>query len=121
MDELDWPQCSWSTGYGNTSDCPASSMTMASVYQKMRARNLCMHRDFQNIGVNGARVGSMAESNSSGIITALARDPKLDRPALVFYSLIGNDVCNGHPGNGSMTTVRRRARGRPSPARCVRT
>ena len=29
---------------------------------------------------------------------------RTDNPALVFHALIGNDVCNGHPGTGSMTT-----------------
>ncbi len=42
----------------------------------------------------------------TGIINALRRNPKLDQPELVFFALIGNDVCNGHPGLGSMTTVR---------------
>eukprot|EP00466_Bigelowiella_natans_P007144 jgi/Bigna1/83711/fgenesh1_pg.113_\ len=27
----------------------------------------------------------------------------LDHPALVLFSLIGNDVCNGHPGTTHMT------------------
>jgi len=31
----------------------------------MRARNRCNHRDFQNIGVNGARVGSMVRTTDS--------------------------------------------------------
>jgi len=30
---------------------------------------------------------------------------KLDQPALLFYSLIGNDVCSTHPGNASFTTT----------------
>ena len=80
----------------------------------------------QNIGVNGGRTtsmqppgkawlrgrGALADWCSSfciacvGIINALQRNPKADQPLLVFYALIGNDVCNGHPGLGSMTTVR---------------
>ena len=32
---------------------------MKSIYQRLRERNLCNHRDFQNIGVNGARTTSM--------------------------------------------------------------
>lgn len=100
--ELDWPACSWSTGFRNTEDCPTTTnVAMNSIYQRMRARNLCMHRDFQNIGVNGARVGSIASS----IINSFQRNPQTDRPLLVFWALIGNDVCNGHPGMGSMTTV----------------
>jgi acyloxyacyl hydrolase len=100
--ELDWPACSWSTGYHETDRCPASVplAPMNSIYQRLRERNLCMHRDFQNIGVNGARVGSMAD----GIIQSFARDQTTDTPLLVFHALIGNDVCNGHPGAGHMTT-----------------
>ncbi|KAA0155238.1 hypothetical protein FNF29_01989 [Cafeteria roenbergensis] len=98
--ELDWPQCSWSTGYRKTDECPASPVEMGSIYQRMRARNLCMHRDFTNAGVNGARVSSAAEV----LIPNLKRDPVNDNPVLAFYALIGNDVCNGHPGLTRMTT-----------------
>ena len=38
-----------------------------------------------------------------GIVNGMARDSVHDNPALVFHALIGNDVCNGHPGMGSMT------------------
>jgi len=60
-----------------------------------------MHRDFQNIGVNG---GSTTNMQPPGIINAFQRDPKLDQPVLIFFALIGNDVCNGHPGTSHMTT-----------------
>ena len=46
-DELDWPQCSWSTGFQNTSACPPAALPMLSVYQRLRQRNLCIHRDYQ--------------------------------------------------------------------------
>jgi acyloxyacyl hydrolase len=40
------------------------------------------------------------------IMKALARDPQNDVPLLVFYSLVGNDVCNGHLDTvAHMTTV----------------
>jgi acyloxyacyl hydrolase len=39
----------------------------------------------------------------NGVIAALQRN-LTDAPALVFYALIGNDVCNGHAGFDSMTT-----------------
>jgi acyloxyacyl hydrolase len=55
----------------------------------MRERNLCNHRDYQNIGVNGGRTSNMAPPD--GIISALQRT-KADAPANVFYALIGNDV-----------------------------
>lgn len=102
--EADWPQCSWSTGFRNTAECPTSfGVPMGSIYQRMRDRNLCMHRDFQNIGVNGARSGSMSPP---GIVESLARNQTTDRPALVFLALIGNDVCNGHVDQPNyMTTV----------------
>jgi acyloxyacyl hydrolase len=98
--ELDWPQCSWSTGFRNTSACPASPIPMGSIYQRMRERNLCMHRDYTNFGVNGARVSSAA----SELIPNLKRDQQNDAPVIAFYALIGNDVCNGHPGLTRMTT-----------------
>ena len=61
----------------------------------------CNHRDYQNIAVNGARSGAMTH-----IMKALSRDPQNDVPMLVIYSLVGNDVCNGHPDTiDHMTTV----------------
>ena len=38
-------------------------------------------------------------------MTGMSRHPIADTPLIVFHPLIGNDVCNGHPGMGSMTTV----------------
>jgi len=63
-------------------------------------QNLCNHRDFQNIGVNGARSSSMKDQ----IMYTLKRNQTLDHPLLIAYALIGNDVCNGHYGLCSMTT-----------------
>jgi hypothetical protein len=76
---------------------------MNSIYQRLRAQNLCNHRQLANIGVNGARVTSM--SPPGGIIESFTPDAALDAPSLVIHALIGNDVCNGHPGTSSMTTV----------------
>ena len=73
---------------------------MASIASKLRARNRCNHRDFQNLGVNGARASS---PNIFKQIESAARDHQTDHPALVIYSLIGNDICNGHPGTSAMT------------------
>ena len=40
------------------------------------------------------------------IMKSLGRDPQNDVPLLVIYSLVGNDVCNGHPDTlDHMTTV----------------
>jgi len=62
------------------------------ISQVMRGRNRCAHRDYQNIAVNGARAGAMNDT----IVASMSRHHELDRPALVVYALIGNDVCNGH-------------------------
>lgn len=104
--EADWPQCAWTTGYRGASACPAASPLAANattLYATSRARNLCNHRNLVNVGVNGARVGSMAPPG--GIIESFTPDPARDAPYLVVFALIGNDVCNGHPGSDSMTTV----------------
>lgn len=86
--ELDWPHQSGITGY-----VPSSQNLMAeSIYKKMVQRNRCNHRDYQNIAVNGCRSGSMY----SDVIKTMARNSTLDAPALVFYELIGNDVCSPH-------------------------
>lgn len=84
--EADWPECSWATGFRETEDCPRSAVPMGSIYQSVRAANLCAHRHFVNIGVNGARVTSMSPP---GIINSFTIDPANDAPALVFYALIG--------------------------------
>lgn len=71
-----------------------------SIYLKLWERNHCNHRDYQNLGKNGA---DSFEANSK-LIKSMARDQKLDQPALVFYSLIGNDVCHGGHDLHRMTT-----------------
>jgi acyloxyacyl hydrolase len=100
--ELDWPQCSWITGYRDTDSCPDALVPMSSLYQRMVARNPCMHRDYTSVAVNGARVGSAA---SDLIPEGLKRNRMSDAPVLLIYALIGNDVCNGHnPTVPDMTT-----------------
>ena len=105
VDELDWPACAWGTGYRNTSRCPYAHVLNASarparlsIAERLRDRNRCNHRDFQNIGVNGARMTAVRP-----LVESVARSPATDHPALVVLSLIGNDVCNGHPGTTHMT------------------
>ncbi len=99
--EADWPACAWSTAVRDPSVCPRSAPLFgtpaASIYQRMRARNLCMHRDVANVGVNGART-------TDAPVQALARNASTDAPALVIYALIGNDVCN-HNADGSGWTT----------------
>eukprot|EP01116_Phalansterium_solitarium_P015007 TRINITY_DN329_c0_g1_i1.p1 TRINITY_DN329_c0_g1~~TRINITY_DN329_c0_g1_i1.p1 ORF type:complete len:611 (-),score=207.90 TRINITY_DN329_c0_g1_i1:488-2173(-) len=94
LDEFDLPQLSGYTGYANTSEYSSS------MYKYLRERNLCNHRDFQNCAVNGVRSSSM----NGGIIQAIARNVTLDQPALLFFELIGNDICNPHPDINRMTT-----------------
>jgi len=50
---------------------------------------LCSHRDYQNIGVDGARSGAMTH-----IVQSMARNQSADQPVFLTYALIGNDVCN---------------------------
>ena len=70
-----------------------------SIYLRLRARNLCNHRDYQNLARNGA------ESNSTdSYMHAMSRRRYKDEPALVFYSLIGNDVCNEHADTEAFMT-----------------
>ena len=103
--ELDKPMCSWGTGHVNPEDCPFMNPVpgveneIISIYTQLRSRNRCNNNDFQNIGVNGARITS-----SMKLVDSMGRDQKLDHPALVWLALIGNDVCNGHPGFDHMTT-----------------
>lgn len=100
-DELDQPACAWGTGYRNASECPFAPAKLKdgmSIAERLRNRNRCNHRDFQNVGVNGAR-----STASMALVESAARDATLDHPALVIFSLIGNDVCNGHPGTTHMT------------------
>ena len=59
-----------------------------------------MHRDYQNIAVNGARASSMADK----IIGSFRRNQTHDFPMLINFALVGNDVCNGHHNYSAMTT-----------------
>lgn len=47
---------------------------------------------------------SLSSQYDSGIVEGLARNASTDNPLLVFYALVGNDVCNPHPGSGHMTS-----------------
>ena len=60
-----------------------------SIYLRLRERNLCNHRDYQNLARNGANSFSTEVYQQS-----MSRNKFRDHPAIVFYSLIGNDVCN---------------------------
>jgi len=90
--EGDWPQLSSSTGYLPASDfAPFITGPVDSIYKRLRARNRCVHRDFQNLSVNGAN------SNDTLInMRLLRRNATEDHPLVVFYAMNGNDVCNWH-------------------------
>jgi acyloxyacyl hydrolase len=89
LDEVDWPQRGGYTGFAPQTKTLKYADSM---YKYMFERNHCNHRDYQNCCVNGARSGA----TNSTIIQTLARNPKEDKPLLLFLELIGNDVCNGH-------------------------
>jgi len=94
-DELDLPHKSSYTGFvESTPQIPVDSL-----YLRLRDRNHCNHRDYQNCGVNGARSGAMID-----LVKFLKRDNSSDQPILVIFEVIGNDVCSGHPDLGRMTT-----------------
>jgi len=99
FNEFDWPHRRWGTGHLNdtTGDCAGP---LDSIYLNLYHRNRCNFRDFQNIGVNGARSSSM---KPPGIIESMART-QADYPALVIFALIGNDVCHPSPTLSAMTT-----------------
>ncbi len=97
--EIDWPMLSSATGYKN-STWKNIHGPVDSSYLRMRAINRCNHRDFQNIAVNGARSSAMAND----IVKSFARHAKFDNPVFLTLALVGNDVCNGHPGMSHMTT-----------------
>ncbi|XP_019638281.1 PREDICTED: acyloxyacyl hydrolase-like [Branchiostoma belcheri] len=91
--EIDWPELSTATGHVNNTFGEVIKGPVDSIYMRLRERNRCNHRDYQNIGVNGGRSGSM----NSTIVRSLVRNRMSDYPALVNIELVGNDVCNGHP------------------------
>ncbi|XP_023400061.1 acyloxyacyl hydrolase isoform X2 [Loxodonta africana] len=85
-DEFDWPQFSGVTGFLDST----SGIKEDSIYLRLRKRNHCNHRDYQNISKNGA-----SSQNLEKFIESLSRNQLLDHPAIVIYAMIGNDVCNG--------------------------
>lgn len=95
--ELDWPQLSGTTGFLDS----ASKIKENSIYLRLRKRNRCNHRDYQNISKNGA-----SSRNVKSLIESLSRNQLLDHPAIVIYAMIGNDVCNGRKTDpvSAMTT-----------------
>lgn len=97
--EIDWPMMSSTTGYTNSTWPTSISGPVDSMYLRLRELNLCNHRDFQNIAVNGARASAMADH----IVKGFARHGTKDNPVFLTLALIGNDVCSGHPNIDHMT------------------
>jgi len=67
-------------------------------YLRTYQANRCNFRDYQNVGVNGARSSSMLN-----IMKTMSRN-LTDHPVFLAYALVGNDVCNGHHTMATMTT-----------------
>lgn len=89
--EFDWPDVGFATGFRNATYMPKLIYddNVDSLYLRIRQRNRCNHRDYQNLARNGA--------NSFDTLTymkSMSRERFADHPALVFYSMVGNDVCN---------------------------
>ena len=103
--EGDWPMISWATGMSdNCWENDVFSWTGSdfdsSIYQRYVEWNRCALNDYQNMGNNGARSTSMTK-----MVKGLSRKQDMDKPQIVFLSLVGNDVCNGHyPTEPHMTT-----------------
>lgn len=97
LDEFDIPQRSAWSGY----EPDSADIPVRSIYKYMVEHNQCNHRDYQNMGVNGARSTDLLSGKD---IEAIQRDPETDKPMLVILELIGNDVCNGHHDFTHMTT-----------------
>jgi len=84
---------------------PMPSGPLFSNYQRFFERNRCNHRDYQLLAWNGARSGSVQSLLTNPNVSAIHRKTS-DHPAILFFALVGNDVCNGHPDTiGHMTTV----------------
>eukprot|EP01116_Phalansterium_solitarium_P008550 TRINITY_DN22476_c0_g1_i1.p1 TRINITY_DN22476_c0_g1~~TRINITY_DN22476_c0_g1_i1.p1 ORF type:complete len:599 (-),score=181.25 TRINITY_DN22476_c0_g1_i1:127-1887(-) len=87
--ELCWPELSAASGFTNNTWMGRPVGPVDSGYLRMRQDNLCVHRDYQNQAVSGARSGAMAND----IVKTLKRN-HTDHPVFAVYALIGNDVCD---------------------------
>lgn len=106
-DEADWPVCSSSTGHADdVSQCPSlrKDMALSSLYLKLREANRCVHRDYQNVGINGAKSASMAPLDKAGLLEGAIRNNATDFPVIAAYAVVGNDVCNKNSSVASMTS-----------------
>jgi acyloxyacyl hydrolase len=97
--EMDWPHLSWVTGYFDKDITDLTPGPVNTIYKRMLQRNRCIHRDYQNVAVNGAN-----SKNVLDYMKQLSRNQTADHPLLLFFALIGNDVCGVRPGFDRMTT-----------------
>lgn len=87
--EFDFPHFGFGTGWQKQGE-EGMVGPIDSLYLRLRERNLCNHRDYQNIGVNGANSFS-AENDANTLSRTHNGD---DKPLIVFFAYVGNDVCN---------------------------
>nr|CAD7601809.1 unnamed protein product [Timema genevievae] len=100
LDELDWPEYGFITGFMNTTKPLLIKGYTDSIYWKLRSRNRCNHRDYQNLSQNGASSGDLLR-----YLKTVSRNLTTDNPALVFYGMFGNDVCNRFANTTSNMTT----------------
>jgi acyloxyacyl hydrolase len=84
--ELDWPMLSSATGFMNLTWSIVDDRTV-SVYDLLRSRNRCNHRDYQNLGYNGADSKNLRSHWDS-----IRRNQIADYPVLLIYEIVGNDI-----------------------------
>uniref|UniRef100_A0A1B6DSR3 Saposin B-type domain-containing protein n=2 Tax=Clastoptera arizonana TaxID=38151 RepID=A0A1B6DSR3_9HEMI len=89
FDEFDWPQLGFGVGYMNSTDPLLVQGPVDSLYLRLRERNHCNHRDYQNLCRNGDLSIDVVKSAQ-----LISRNSSTDYPALLIYNVIGNDVCN---------------------------
>ncbi|XP_067135699.1 acyloxyacyl hydrolase-like isoform X1 [Centruroides vittatus] len=86
--EFDWPETSFATGYKNLS-WPTLQGYTDSLYFRLREHNLCNHRDYQNLAVNGAD-----SEETIKYIKEISRN-KTSLPVIAIYAMMANDICSG--------------------------
>ncbi|XP_059164446.1 acyloxyacyl hydrolase-like [Physella acuta] len=86
--EFDWPSMSTMTGYGENLWPEAITGAVDSIYKRLRERNRCNHRDYQNLAANGVSSWKVMKAAKT-----LSRHAGKDQPLLVYFALAGNDVC----------------------------
>ncbi|XP_077287637.1 acyloxyacyl hydrolase-like [Arctopsyche grandis] len=99
LDEIDWPELGFFSGFMNSTYPNLINGSVDSIYLRLRGDNLCSHRDYQNCAKNAA----MARHGISQA-HSITRNPS-DKPAVVIYAMMANDICNRFRDTiGNMTT-----------------